>query len=294
MTILQEIHTWSKGLPAWQQDAVARIYANRELTAADIEDLYALAKTEADIADPEKRTPKVIDDAKVSTPSDPTRLVQLLAIKELSNVNALAAGGSLPIAENGLTVIYGENGAGKSGYSRILKHACRARDQREPILPDAKVDPESVGVPAAKFEVAIDGAKTNLAWTFGSPAPEPLSEIAIFDTHCARAYIDNHGDFAYRPYGLDILENLVSLCGKLKAIATQEKVANAPSNAAYASIATEQTTVGKALLAIPNATKASDIEALATLTDTDHERLFLLTKALTEADPKEKAQTLRQ
>ena len=55
MTILQEIHAWSKGLPAWQQDAIARIYANRELSTADIEDLYALAKAEAGIEDPQKR-----------------------------------------------------------------------------------------------------------------------------------------------------------------------------------------------------------------------------------------------
>lgn len=294
MTILQEIHAWSKGLPAWQHDAIARIYANRELSAADIEDLYALAKAEAGIEDPQKRAPKALDDAQVATPSDPTRVVQLLAIKDLSNVNALAAGGSLPIAQTGLTVIYGENGAGKSGYSRIIKHACRARDQREAILPDAKIDPAKAGTPSAKFEVAIDGAKADLAWTFGSQAPEPLSEIAVFDSHCARAYIDNHGDFAYRPYGLDILESLVALCGKLRGMAAQEKAANTPSNAAYAAIANAQTATGRALLAIPGATKASDIEVLATLTEADHERLELLTKALAEADPKQKAQALRQ
>lgn len=294
MTILQEIHAWSKGLPAWQQDAIARIYANRELSAADVEDLYALAKAEAGIEDPQNRASKALDDAQVATPADPTRLVRLLAIKELSNVNALASGGSLPIAETGLTVIYGENGAGKSGYSRILKHACRARDQREAILADVRVDPAKAGTPSAKFEVAVDGAKVDLAWTFRSPAPEPLSEIAIFDTHCARAYIDNHGDFAYRPYGLDILESLVALCGKLREMAAHEKVANAPSNAAYAAIANAQTATGRALLAIPGATKASDIEGLTTLTEADHDRLELLTKTLAEVDPKQKAQSLRQ
>lgn len=294
MTILQVIHAWSKSLPAWQQDAIARIYANRELSAADIEDLYALAKAEAGIEDPQKRAPKPLDDAQVASSADPTRLVRLLAIKDLSNVNALAAGGSLPVAETGLTVIYGENGAGKSGYSRVLKHACRARDQREAILPDAKIDPAKAGTPSAKFEVAIDGAKVDLEWKFGTPAPEPLSEIAIFDTHCARAYIDNHGDFAYRPYGLDILEGLAVVCGKLKGMATQEKAANAPSNAAYAAIANAQTATGRLLLAIPGATKASDIEVLATLTEADHGRLDLLTKTLAEADPKQKAQALRQ
>lgn len=294
MKILQEIHSWSKGLPAWQQDAIARIYANRELAASDIDDLYALAKAEVGIEDPQKRVPKALDEAQIAAPADPTRLVQLLAIKEIANVNALAAGGSLPFAATGLTVVYGENGAGKSGYSRILKHACRARDQREVILPNAKDDPAKTGTPSAKFEVAVDGANAESAWMFGVPAPEALSEIAIFDTHCARAYIDNHGDFAYRPYGLDILETLVILCGRLKAMATQEKAASAPSNVGYAAIATTQTAVGKALLAIPGATKASDIEALATFTDENHERLTLLSKTLAEGDPKQKAQALRQ
>ncbi|MGE0290471.1 MAG: AAA family ATPase [Bradyrhizobium sp.] len=294
MTILQEIHAWSKGLSAWQQDAIARTYANPVLSPADIEDLYALAKAEAGIEDPLKRTPKALEDAQVATRVDPTRLVRLLAIKNLSDVNALAPGASLPIAESGLTVIYGENGAGKSGYSRILKHACRARDQREGILPDARIDPMKAGTPSATFEVSIDGANAEMAWSFGSPAPEPLSEIAIFDTHCARAYIDNHGDFAYRPYGLDILESLVALCGKLRGLAVQEKVANAPSNSAFVAYANAQTATGRALLAIPGATTAGDIEALATLSEADQHRLDHLTSTLAEADPQQKAQALRQ
>ena len=294
MTILQEIHAWSKSQPAWQQDAIARIYVNRELSAEAIDELYALAKSEAGIEDPEKRQPKALDDAQVAAPSDPARLVQLLAIKDLANVNALAPGGTLPIAETGLTVIYGENGAGKSGYSRVLKHACRARDQREAILPDAKAEPAKAGTPSAKFEVAIDGVKAEVVWSAGGTPPEPLSEIAIFDTHCARAYIDNHGDFAYRPYGLDILENLVGLCGRLRSMATQEKAASTPTTAAYAAIATQQTVVGRALLGIPKSTKASDIEALATMTDPELGRLELLTKTLSEPDPKQKAQALRQ
>lgn len=294
MTILQEIHTWSKGLPAWQQDAIARIYASRELSVVAIEDLYALAKLEVGIADPAGRVPQTLDDAQVAPPADPTRLVQLVAIKDLSHVNALAGGGRLPIAPTGLTVIYGENGAGKSGYSRVLKHACRARDQREAILPDAKLDPAQVGTPSATFETLIDGVSADLSWIFGKESPEALSEIAIFDTHCARAYIDNHGDFAYRPYGLDILEILVSVCTKLKARATQEKAANTPSNAAYAAIANQQTAVGRALLGIPNTTTVATIETLATLTDAEVERLALLTKTLAEADPKQKAQSLRQ
>jgi hypothetical protein len=294
VTILQEIHTWSKNLLAWHQDAITRLYANRTLTPADLDDLYALAKAEAGIPDAEGRIPKTLQGAEVAPTLTPERLVQLLGIREVANVNALAQGGRLPIAPSGLTVIYGENGAGKTGYSRVFKHACRARDQREPILPDAKLDPKAAGIAQAVFETLIDGNLVDLAWNYASEPPEPLSDISIFDAHCARAYIDNHGDFAYVPYGLDILEGLVGVCGKLKEKATQERAANAPSDAAYSALVREKTAVAGVLNDIPAKTKPEDIEALATLSEAEQERLTLLARTLTEADPKQKAQALRQ
>ncbi|WP_409322337.1 AAA family ATPase [Pseudomonas putida] len=294
MSIIREIHEWSKGLAAWQQDAIARLYQDRLLGAADLEDLYALAKAEVGIPDLDGRKPNKLEDAQIAPPADPARIVQLSALKELSHVNALANGGGVPIALTGLTVIYGENGAGKSGYSRVFKHACRARDRREPILPNAHLDAKQTGIAQAVFAAIIDGVPTDLPWQYGSAAPEPLSEIAIFDTHCARAYIDNHGDFAYAPYGLDILEGLASVCSKLKQRATQEKAANAPSDAAYSTLAKEQTAVAAALSDIPTKTGPGDIELLANLSQGDLDRRALLTKTLAEADPKQKAQAFRQ
>ena len=294
MTILQEIHVWSKDLAAWQQDAIARLYGDRTLSATDLDDLYALAKAEVGIPDPEGRVSEKLQDAQVAPPANLARVVLLTAIRELANVNALANGARLPIARAGVTAIYGENGVGKSGYSRVLKKACRARDRREPILPNANLEPGKCGPAQATFEAEIDGVATDLPWKDGIEPPEPLSDIAIFDSHCARAYIDNQGDFAYSPYGLDILEGLVGACNKLKARATADKAANAPSNAAYAVLAGEQTEVAKKLIGIPAKTKAEDIETLATLSAAELDRLALLNKTLAEADPKQKALSLRQ
>ncbi|WP_439834985.1 AAA family ATPase [Aeromonas caviae] len=294
MSIIQEIYKWSKGLVLWQQDAIARLYQDRTLSATDLDDLYALAKAEVGIVDPDKRSPRILDDAQIAPPANPTRLTQLTAIKELANINALANGERIPIAVAGITVIYGENGAGKSGYSRVFKHACRARDRREPILPNAHLDPKTTGVAQAVFETVIDDVATDLAWQYGAEAPEPLSDISIFDTYCARAYIDNHGDFAYTPYGLDILEGLVGACNNLRVRATQEKAANTPSDAAYAALAKEQTAVATALLGIPSKTRAEHIEALSTLSQIEQDRRILLTTTLAEAEPKQKAQALSQ
>ncbi|WP_244118391.1 hypothetical protein [Burkholderia gladioli] len=187
--------------PAWQQDAIARLYVNRELSAEDIDDIYALSKAEAGVPDEKGRVAKKLESAEVAPQTNPTRLVQIVAVKELQHVNALVQGGRLPISPTGLTVIYGENGAGKSGYSRVFKHACRARDRREPILPNARLDPKKVGTAQAVFETIVDGAMVDLVWKHRTEPPLPLTDISIFDTHCARAYIDNQGDFAYVPYG---------------------------------------------------------------------------------------------
>lgn len=208
-TILQEIQLWSDGLPAWQQHAIAKIYSQDELGPQDYDDVYALLKASNRIPDPENRVASKLRAGEVAAPPPLGQLIQIAAVKNLVNVNALAGNQRLSLGTTGLTVIYGENGSGKSGYSRVFKHACRARDCREPILPNANNEPGTAGPAEATFELHVDGVEQEVKWTFGAVAPAELSSISIFDSHCARAYLDNHGDFAYVPYGLDILKKMV-------------------------------------------------------------------------------------
>ena len=55
MPILQKILTWSQGLPAWQSDAIARLFIKGTPSDTDWNDLFALLKTEHGIADPKGR-----------------------------------------------------------------------------------------------------------------------------------------------------------------------------------------------------------------------------------------------
>ena len=292
MSIIQEIHNWSQGLQPWQQDAIARLYTDRSLIPADIEDLFALAKSEYGVEDPEKRISSKLATSQLAAPAVPNRVVQIRAIKNLQHVNALAGDQRLPIASTGLTIIYGENGAGKSGYSRVLKHACRARDRREPLLADMRKVPDQTAVASAIFEVIVDETATDLKWTQGQEAPEQLSEIAIFDAHCARAYVDNEGDFAFAPYGLDILEGLVKVCSAVRGMVIEELAANKPNIAPFATLSKTTTQVGAMLTALSAKVETANVDVLATLTDTDTDRLTTLNKVLAETDPKQKAQTL--
>lgn len=293
MSILQEIQKWSTEQPAWQQDAIARIYSQSDLSAEDLDDLYALLKVEHGIPDPAGRQPRTLAADQIAGAAPIGQRVQLASIKNLLNVNALAPDQHLLIAKTGLSVIYGENGAGKSGYSRALKKACRARDQSEPIHPDARLAPSQAGIPQASFDLFIDDQPAEVVWIANQAAPEPLSAIAIFDSHCARAYVDNKGDFAYIPYGLDILEKLVGVCGKLKAMATAELGVVRPKLDAFAHLGQSQTKAGALIRGLSAKTKSVDLEALASISDIDKERFAVLAKALAERDPKQKALELK-
>ncbi len=293
MTILAAIQKWSEGQPAWQRHAIAVLYERPTPTAADLDDIYALLKASKGIADPQNRQARVLTPEQIAAPHVEAGAVQLTAIKDLRGVNALAAGKTLPIAPAGLTVIYGDNGAGKSGYSRVLKQACRARDQSEKIhgnvyLPKAKRE-----APSAKFNVLVGGMPAEFAWAEGAAAPVELSSIAIFDSACARAYVDNHGDFAYAPNGLDILAGLAEVCVALKELAAKEQQACQPNLLPFQRLAQSPTEAGRLVAGLSANTGQQDVDRLSDMTQAEAERTELLARTLAEADPKKRAAELR-
>lgn len=219
--------------------------------------------------------------------------MQLTAIRDLRGVNALAAGKTLPFAPAGLTVIYGDNGAGKSGYSRVLKQACRARDQSEKIHGNVYVPKAKREVPSAKFDALVGGMAAEFAWAEGVAAPVELSSISIFDSACARAYVDNHGDFAYAPYGLDILAGLAQVCVALKERALKEQQASQPNLLPFQHLAQSPTEAGRLAAGLSAKTGKQDIDRLADMTQAEAARTALLAKTLAEANPKKRAAELR-
>lgn len=292
MSILQEILNWTQGLPTWQSDAVARLLTKQTLTADDLDDLYALLKVAHGIPDPKGRKPHPLTADQIPAPVKVTTHVELRAMKNMRHVNAIAENQYLPFGTAGMTVIYGDNGSGKSGYSRVLKRACRARDQMEAIHPNANLPAGKSGAPEATFEIAIDGIAQDAHWTQGKTAPAALSSFAIFDSRCARAYLDSEDDFSYVPYGLDVFEGLAKVCKQLKTLIETEHAQSAADLTAFVPLQGD-TPVGKLIASLSAKTAKAQIDALATLTPEELARHTELDKSLKENNPKEKAAQLR-
>ncbi len=130
MDVLGEILAWSKDRPEWQRDALRRLVLTGELGDEDIDALTEICKSAHGLAEEQEKTP--LGKKHLPNTAAEAGQVTVQSIFHHHGVNALAEDQTLKFGPR-LTVVYGDNAAGKSGYTRILKSACRAR-RAEDIL----------------------------------------------------------------------------------------------------------------------------------------------------------------
>ena len=120
---LESIVDWSNDRPIWQRDALRRLVENVALDQSDLDELLTICRQqhmEAQESD-EIIVAKPLEIAHLPSSGLDSSQVILRSIKDVERANALASGKTLPFAVKGITVIYGDNASGKSGYARILK-----------------------------------------------------------------------------------------------------------------------------------------------------------------------------
>lgn len=287
MALINEILLFSTTLPVWQQDAIRRLFLHGDLKPQDYDDLYALLKMAHGIPDPQNRQP--IPLAAEHIPAENIEATVILkAMHDLQHVNRLAPGKPLTFSPIGITVIYGGNSSGKSGYSRVLKQACRARDQAEDVLTDATNPAEVGSTPEATFDIEINTTPQSVKWLKGTLSPDELSTITVFDTHCARAYL-KEGEAAYLPYGMDIVVNLADKIIPYLNRKLQQDIYTINTDRTPFNHLLGETSVGKLLVALSHRANPTEINALATLSETEILRIDELKAVLSETDPKAKA-----
>ncbi|MCH8279577.1 MAG: hypothetical protein IIC96_02740, partial [Chloroflexi bacterium] len=141
--------------------------------------------------------------------------VNLRAIHSVQNVNALKEGERLTFGKVGLTVVYGDNGSGKSGYVRILKQICRARTPKgDTILPN--IYATTTVPPNAVIDFSANGQNKSAKWATGKAEDPLLSSISVFDCQTANVYVDGKNDVAYTPFPMKVLERLADTCREIR------------------------------------------------------------------------------
>lgn len=208
MTAYEDVLDWIATRPWWQQRALARIANGETIGEAEYEEI---AKS---LFDKPPVTPEGGWLASVTIPqSTNDEPVRILAVKGVSNVNRLAENQELTFAPEGLTVVYGNNGSGKSGYARILQSMVRAR-HRADILPD--VFAESPGEQSG--EVTFRVAETEYTSTLGATADAALGRVALYDEHCGDTYLNSEAEISYRPSAVQLLDDLSTVTAGVRRV----------------------------------------------------------------------------
>ncbi len=156
--------------------------------------------------------------------------VTLLSLTHIEGVNALKQDEPINFHPK-LTVIYGRNGAGKSGYIRILKKISKAKTA-EDIWSDIREKKEKNQC-KAKISLAVDGKNKDFMWC-GEELSAPFNFIKIFDGKCIPIYLNEKIDFSLTPFGLELFSFItavfVEIRKKLDEDIESKKQQNNPSN----------------------------------------------------------------
>lgn len=130
--------------------------------------------------------------------------VELASLSNVTGVNKLAKGQVVNFSPN-MTVIYGENGTGKTGYGRILKALGFSYDRGNKIYSDIFGESE---YQTAKITFKSNGVENTFVWN-GTNRNADLESISVFNNNCVQISLDGSRHLIVSPMGFHLF-NLVS------------------------------------------------------------------------------------
>lgn len=208
---------WISDRPRWLQTAAARMLRDQRLpTQAELVTLADLCTNNA--LNVEGVVYESIP-ADAFSQSTSTLTLRIDGIDAVNGVNAIQPNASLAFSKGNLTVIYGCNGTGKSGYARLLKHMCGARIKSD-LHPNVFAD-ISVALSASVRITSL--APKVLSW---SPATGPLPELKhvhVFDSQTGETYVNTDNEATYEPRRMRFLSALIAICDGVTNVLEESK-----------------------------------------------------------------------
>jgi len=276
---------WFSERPQWLQIAATRLLQQSELFDKDVSELTTLCQQEAD-----GKLPKTTCSFPSTVfPQGTAGTLRLCSISDVEGINALAPKKPLEFGKGNLTVIYGSNGSGKSGYVRLLKHVCGARETGTLYCNVFK--PGSI-VQKACISFEQDGIPKTHIWPEQGISDE-LNCVDIFDNSLDKVFVSFEDEVSYEPQILSFFSSLIFTCEKvasaldLETNRHQSKMPNIPADKKetpegiwYENNINERTT-------------PQDIDENCVFRSIDETEMQTLQQRLAEQSPAEKAKQLR-
>ena len=191
---------------------------------------------------------------------EPFRLVQM---SDVRGVNALAEGGQIDFAP-GLTLLFGENGTGKTGYSRILKTMAGSRSA-DVILPDVNLEGNPLS-PSAGISYRLGGTGCTYQWN-GERAQQPFDRMSIFDSPSVHLHVDSELNYTYIPASLAVFDRVTVEVQKIGTAIEEERGSLNLSNSALIDRFNNGSTIYPLIQSLGATTDLTELQPFAHLHD---------------------------
>lgn len=279
-----ELEIWFENIPKWLQDCARRLIEKGSLEKKDYLDLLAISKKEA--------IGQIIDFSGIPKGSlacqESMKSIRLESIANICGINALCSDRPLEFGKTPICIVYGRNGSGKSGYVRLLKHACGIRNPGK-LLSNVFINNDKPF--SAEITFTEEGQKKSTNWN-GKPIKK-LSGIEIYDTNCGLIYIKQENEVAYEPWILQLFSKLTEACTYLASLIKSEKESKVSSKPDFPNVY-ESTISFNWYKNISERTTRDEVENKTAWTSLDQKELNEINKRLAEINPSEKAIDLRR
>ena len=210
------LSAWFEKRPRWLRIAASQLLSGKAFDQTLVQQLeeQCLQEAEGKLAE---HVPTFPDDPEGTTSQQGE--LRIGAIAEPVGINDLAPKKPLSFGNANLVVIYGQNGSGKSGYARILKHLCGARRPRElhpNVFQSARSSDDGTSVRGCKVSFTVASKPEIRDWAVGQPAVPELRGVVIFDSDTADVYLNEESEVVYEPRLLSFFTDLVQVCSSVE------------------------------------------------------------------------------
>ena len=200
----------------------------------------------------------------------------LTGLDATENVNALAAGQKINFNPR-MTIIFGENASGKTGYVRVLKRAAAVRTA-EAVLPNVNAPATSANTPKAKIAYKMGAQETSVNWA-NEAGLHPFTRMDVFDSSCTLLHLDEDLTYIYTPGELSLFPLVQRGLEKVKAKLEAETKQRTPASNTFVREFERGTRVYTKVESLGAATNIEEVRK-AQLSDQEQQQTATLTEEI--------------
>lgn len=292
--VLQEIVEWAaKSLKYWEQAILDEIIAGKTLSDEDYDRFLQFLLEDNGLLEKTPERPQLAFLQNITTDQPPTtHHIKLRSLYGVTGVNALVEGQRLEFSDQ-MTVIYGLNGSGKSGYARVLGCAGFTRGDKE-ILKDILRQPDNQNTTSAQIEIEDNNGTRILSFS-GENLPE-IRHFYMFDSTSVDIHLTTPTELTFSPFGLSYLKQLVAAADETREH-LKSLVDNYRQPHQFHLLFQGDTPVSKIINALNTSTDVASLKQLANLSDEEENSIIDLDREIAQLkaqDVSEKIEAIDQ